>query len=293
VSAEEQWLEQIRPDFIKGNVSFIAGAAKLIEAKRALKKSKGSFVRLVERLGLDLDKAERLMKIARHPVLRESAHARNLPLSWMTLYTLAALPPKVLEEFIADGTVHPGLERKQAERLVRKVRGSNSNGDHERDRHGSRGDGDGGDRDEDHEADHDRRGCTTEQKADNTPPAQSVAQSDTLGPNSKGEIDRKLARLEELERETRRQAIQIVGLESEIEELKVKLAPETPIRHQRRLFQQAMNALQRSDTPGMLEKESRHLRQSAATDLIEVVRSTIRDGLKPERLELAYRPELH
>jgi hypothetical protein len=89
-SPEESWFEQIRPDFIRGNASIIAGAAKLIEAKAALRKNKGSFLRLVEKLGLDLDKAERFMKIARNPVLRDSAHARNLPLSWMTLAAVAA-----------------------------------------------------------------------------------------------------------------------------------------------------------------------------------------------------------
>jgi hypothetical protein len=306
LSPEEDWFEQIRPDFTQGNVSIIAGAAKLIEAKKALKKNKGSFVRLVERLDLDLDKAERLMKIARHPVLRDSAHARNLPLSWMTLYTLAALPPKALEDFIADGTVHPRLERKQAERLVQKVRGSNSNGARDQGRDGDRGTdhgGDhvhdhvhGGDRDGDpggdHDTDSDRQGCA-EQNVDRTRATQTVAQNSAIGPDSRSELDRKWARLEELERETRRQEIQRAGYESEIEELKAKLGPEIPIRPQQRLFQQAMRALEKSDAPGMLEKESRFLKQSAVTDLIELVRSAVRDGLKPDRFDLFYRPEPH
>jgi hypothetical protein len=36
LSPEERWLEEIRPDFVQGN-SIIAGAKKLIDAKRALK----------------------------------------------------------------------------------------------------------------------------------------------------------------------------------------------------------------------------------------------------------------
>src|SRR5262249_10761401 len=235
--SEAAWFDLISPHFAQSNQSTIAGGIKLIEAKKDLKKKKGSFVRLVERLGLDLDKAERLMKVARHPVLSDSAHARNLPLSWMTLYTLAKLPPKVLEGFITDGTIHPKLKRKKAETLVQKARGSNSNGqdrdrdgnhgaEHDADHasdddhagdgdHGDYGDaGDHGDRGDHHGGDHggDR---DTDQV-----PQDSAAQDDIAGPNSRCELDRKLARLEELEREIRRQEIQRVGDQSEIEELK-------------------------------------------------------------------------
>ena len=189
-SPEESRFEQIRPDFIRG-CNIIAGAAKLIEAKAALRKNKGSFVRLVEKLGLDLDKAERFMNIAAIPCSCDSAHARNLPLSWMTLYTLAALPPKVLESFIAGGTVHPGLERKQAERLVRKVRGSNSrrssrSGPRSGPRSGSRRDHGAG-RDDDrvdhaHGGDRDLGG---DRDANGTRDAQTGVQDDTIGPNSR------------------------------------------------------------------------------------------------------------
>jgi len=80
-SSVDEWAELIRPDFTQGNVCFIAGAAKLIRAKKALKKSRGSFLELLEKVGMDPDKAERWIKIARNPVLANSAHARNLPAS--------------------------------------------------------------------------------------------------------------------------------------------------------------------------------------------------------------------
>jgi len=121
-----RWIEYIAPDFVQSNVSTIAGAKKLIEAKKALKRSRGSFRGLVEALGMDLDKAECLVVIARHPVLSDSAHARNLPLSWMTQFTLAKISAEVLAQLIADGTVHPDLERKEAQRLVERVRQRNS-----------------------------------------------------------------------------------------------------------------------------------------------------------------------
>jgi hypothetical protein len=307
---EAVWFDSISPHFIQGNQSIIAGATKLIEAKAALKKSKGLFTRLVDQLGMDLGKAERLMQIARHPVLSNSAHAPILPLSWMTLYTLAKLPPNVLEGFIADGAIYPKLERKEAERLVRKARGSNSNGqDRDRDRdhgaergadhaddgdhgdHGDRGGAHHGAEDGHREADRDPLGCG-DQKIE-VSATQTAVQDNAIGPDSPGELARKLARLEELERATVRQTRQLIAYESEIEGLQAKLGPETPIRAQRRLFQQAMRALQKSETPGTLDKEVRFLKQSAVTDFIELIRSAVRDGLKPERFDLIYRPELH
>jgi len=138
-SSFNEWFDYIAPDFVQSNVRTIAGAKKLIAAKKALKGSKGSFRNLVAELGMDLDKAERLMIIARHPVLSDSAHARILPLSWMTQFTLTKIRPEILAQLIADETVHPGLERKEAERLVQKVRGSNSNGTHDRDNAGNHG----------------------------------------------------------------------------------------------------------------------------------------------------------
>jgi hypothetical protein len=50
-STGERWFEEIRPDFVQGNIGFTARAKKLIDAKRALKKRDGSFTRLVERAG--------------------------------------------------------------------------------------------------------------------------------------------------------------------------------------------------------------------------------------------------
>jgi hypothetical protein len=50
-SPGERWFEEIRPDFVQGNIGFTARAKKLIDAKRALKKRDGSFTRLVERAG--------------------------------------------------------------------------------------------------------------------------------------------------------------------------------------------------------------------------------------------------
>jgi hypothetical protein len=314
LSPEELWFEEIRPDFAQGNISIIAGAKKLIEAKRALKKRDGSFPRLVEKLGMDLGKAERLMKIARHPVLGNSAHAPIMPVSWTVLYMLSALSAETLERLLADGTVHPGLERKEAEGLVRKARESNSNGgarggDRNDDCGGSRGDdggdhtedrgGDSGDHSEHHDAggaedeDHSAADRGVDRDSADPPPQTSVVQDDSgPGPDSRGELDRKLARLEELERELCLWDRRRGGFESEIQELKARL-DETTVPHQRRLFRQALRSLEKAETSDLGEKEKRKLRADATTDLVEFVRAAARDGLRLERFDIVCRPESH
>jgi hypothetical protein len=243
-----EWFEYVRPDFVQANTSYIAGGKKLIAAKAALKGRKDTFTELVEGLGLDQDKAERLMTIARHPLLSDSAHARIFPLSWMTQYTLAKIAPEALGQFIADGKIHPKLKRKEAERLVELARGRNSpdqggnsadgsrgNGhDQEAKNYANAGAGDDDDRDDDHGGDdrddnhggdncdqsRDDKDC--DQQAQDIPNNLPVPRND-IGPDSRSELDRKLARLEELEREKRQWEIQRQGHESEVEELRVKL----------------------------------------------------------------------
>jgi hypothetical protein len=290
---EEQWAEVIRPDLAMGTASYISAGRKLIQAKKDLKKHGGSFIDLVEvKLGWNLDMAEKWMAIARNPVLTDSATLRNLPTSWTTLYALSRLPLKVLERCITDGTIHPQLTCKVAAALARKARGSNSDG----------------------ASFTTETGLSTEtaptagadQKAKHVPTVSgsdipvtqdqsghAAAQEEEIGPNSRGEIERKLARLEELEREKAQWEIQRDGFEREVEELKAKLAPETDIRCQRRLFQRALRALQKSETPYTPDKEKRSLANSATSDLIELVRSAVRDGLRVEWLDLIYRPEVH
>jgi hypothetical protein len=81
----------------------------LIEAKEELEH--GSFEATVKK-HFDLPTAQRLMKIARHPILANAAHAPLLPPSWCTLYELTKLDHDLLCEKIADGAINPKTERK-------------------------------------------------------------------------------------------------------------------------------------------------------------------------------------
>jgi hypothetical protein len=94
----------------------------LIAAKDELKH--GSFETMVQsELPFGPDTAQRLMVIARHPILSNAAHAPLLPPSWMTLYELTKLDDKLgdgtLQKKIKDGSITPRLERKDVVAMTR------------------------------------------------------------------------------------------------------------------------------------------------------------------------------
>jgi DUF3102 family protein len=95
----------------------IAAGRHLQEAKDKLEP--GDFLKMIEAdLPFGESTAERLMKIAKHPVLSNSAHAPLLPTSWSTLYELTKLPAKKLEAKLIDGTITADLERKDIAKLM-------------------------------------------------------------------------------------------------------------------------------------------------------------------------------
>ena len=115
--ARRRWAEVIRTTWAKATEAIIETGKQLIAAKDDL--GHGGFHELAPngtRFGWAT--ADRLMAIARHSVLSNSAHAQSLPAHWTTLYELSRLRAKRLLALIQDGTIHPGLERQQAERLV-------------------------------------------------------------------------------------------------------------------------------------------------------------------------------
>jgi hypothetical protein len=95
--------------------------ANIIERGRVLIEAKdelvhGSWEATVTR-HFSMDTAQRLMKITRHPILSNTAHARLLPPSWMTLYELTKLPDDVLLAKLKDGSINPKMERSDARAL--------------------------------------------------------------------------------------------------------------------------------------------------------------------------------
>ena len=88
------------------------------QAKRAL--DHGLFLKMIEvELPFSADTAQRLMRIARHPILAKTATSRHLPPSWTTLYELSQLSEELALAKIESGEIHPGLNGSQAKALVR------------------------------------------------------------------------------------------------------------------------------------------------------------------------------
>jgi len=71
--------------------------------------------------------ANQLMAIAGHSLLANSNHGKNLPSSWRTLYELTKAPDDALGGWLADGTIHPEIQRKDVKRLLRALRDARPN----------------------------------------------------------------------------------------------------------------------------------------------------------------------
>jgi hypothetical protein len=96
--------------------SIVTTGTLLNEAKANV--DHGDWLKLVEELPFGEDTAQRLMAIARHPVISNTEHVRDLPPSWGTLYQLTRLPDDVLLARIEDHSIHPDMERKDVAALL-------------------------------------------------------------------------------------------------------------------------------------------------------------------------------
>ena len=74
-----------------------------------------------EKLPFGARTAQRLAKIAEHPVLSNATHVSHLPASWGTLYAITELPDEAIEGLIADGSINAGMEREDVKEIERKL----------------------------------------------------------------------------------------------------------------------------------------------------------------------------
>ena len=101
----------INASWRKGAESFLQTGRYLIEAKEQLEREEyGALIKL--RLAFDQSVAKKLICIASNSVL--GAHVHLLPPCWSTLYELTKLGDDVLKAALDDGTIHPGMQRKDA-----------------------------------------------------------------------------------------------------------------------------------------------------------------------------------
>jgi hypothetical protein len=120
--------EVLPPSDWRGYATKIAAAWRkttesVLETGRLLNEAKakvehGDWLTLCQVLPFGEDTAQRLMAIARHPVISNTEHVRYLPPSWGTLYQLTKVSDKALIAGIEDHSIHPGMERKEAAALL-------------------------------------------------------------------------------------------------------------------------------------------------------------------------------
>ncbi len=119
-----------REDFARQiTATWTRAVTNIIETGRVLRKAKaelnhGDWGKLFQNheVPFDQDQAGRLMAIARHPIIGNSAHARNMPASWYTMFLLTMLPDHLLEAMLADGRIHAGTQRKDVERIKKSLK---------------------------------------------------------------------------------------------------------------------------------------------------------------------------
>lgn len=113
----EQWAERISTHHQRSVESVIETGRLLMKAKSELQH--GEWGRLFDERMLPFDQgtAGRLIAIASHPLLSNSAHAPNLPVSWATLYELTKVPEPTLKGALKDGIITPDMPRKAVKAL--------------------------------------------------------------------------------------------------------------------------------------------------------------------------------
>jgi hypothetical protein len=117
------WADRINTDVERSAAAILKIAQDLILAKKEL--SHGGWERLftghkeavARPILFSVRTAERLMSIAKHPILGKPVNVTLLPPDRSTLYELAALDTKVLSAALKDGRIHPGMELKDVGRL--------------------------------------------------------------------------------------------------------------------------------------------------------------------------------
>ena len=116
------FLDEINKTWTQAETSTNTGQL-LIEAKEELERD--AYNALVNtKLVFDLSVAKKLIKIAENRTL--GAHVHQLPPCWSTLYELSKLDDDFLKAKLADGTIHPGMQRRAAIAL-RKPEGTQQN----------------------------------------------------------------------------------------------------------------------------------------------------------------------
>src|SRR5262245_22375602 len=117
----EEFVQLISAAWNKQVASIQETGRLLIQAKATLKH--GEFGAMIkDKLPFGTRTAQMLMRIANDPIIGNAKYISLLPPCWGTLYDLTELPQAEKKQMLADGRIHPELERKDLDETVKKFR---------------------------------------------------------------------------------------------------------------------------------------------------------------------------
>jgi hypothetical protein len=118
---KENWIQEINRAFGYSTGWVIKTGILLLRAKEQL--PHGQWISMFEsqKMKFGLRTAEMLMRVALHPVLRNSKYSSSLPSAWSILYLLSQLPADVVEQGILSGAIHVELKLAEARRLLQSA----------------------------------------------------------------------------------------------------------------------------------------------------------------------------
>ena len=110
------WAEAINAEWRKTAAGFIRTGQLLLEAKRSLRA--GDWKKLLEELDVDERKVQKLVRVAKNPIISKASNLTLLPPSLSTLDTLGQLDQTHLTKFIKKGDIHANMDNDDAKELV-------------------------------------------------------------------------------------------------------------------------------------------------------------------------------
>jgi hypothetical protein len=110
--SQSYWSSAIRESWQKSTESIFETGRRLLQAREELDRD----VFNAMRLPFGMRTKQMLIRIAEHPIFAN--HGSQLPPCWRTLYELTKLNDNVLRGLLEDGTINPGMQRKDVSALL-------------------------------------------------------------------------------------------------------------------------------------------------------------------------------
>lgn len=122
----QAWADRVNKRMAASVAAVIEVGRELAAARAALEHGEWSrmFAGVERPVQFSMNTANRLIAVAKHPVLSNGAHGHRLPSSWRTLYELTKLSEPVLLVAISGGRVHADMERQDVAELREEVQSS-------------------------------------------------------------------------------------------------------------------------------------------------------------------------